>query len=348
MKLGKTGFAILFILAVTMPLVKAEMDASPVSLTLTAYQNDLVKIEEQFKADHMELRVAIDLHGDEFLGIHVKDDEGNPLDIQVMGQTALIDSIGVTTFRVTYFSNGLVKTSSNVASISVTSRTPTSIVLPLGADFFDMSDLPIRIDVLGGQTYLEFASGEIYVYYLVGLPKLNQESLASIKSAEAYMVVKSSQGYAMEGALGILEEATTLFESGEYLESKKCADDALKLAVNTVVYADSARDYIFEAEAAIGSITSTSTNLADMELAAENIAHAKAYFDSGSYREASALASKAILQIQSITELRIFIVNRQFIETGAVLSIITGVIFVSINKKLHMGLFSNAIKGAET
>jgi len=348
MKLGKTGFAIFFILAMSIPLVKADRSASPLSLTLTAYQDDFVKIEEEFEADPMELRVEVDLHGDEVTGIHVQDDEGNPLDIRVVDQTALIDSIGATAFQVTYFSKGLVMTSSNVASISVSSHTPTSIVLPIGADFFDMSDIPTRIDVFGGQTHLEFASGEIYVYYLIGLPKLNKESLASIESAESYIVAKSSEGYAVEGAQGILDEAMALYESGKYLDSKNCADDALTLAVKTIVCADSARDCIGEAEAALDSVRSTSNNVAEIESVTENIANAKEFFDAGAYREASVSASYAILQIQSISELRLFIVNRQFIGNIVVFSLITGLIFISINKKLRLSLFYNNIMGVET
>jgi len=346
-RLGKTGLTLLFILAMSLPLVQAETYAIPVSLTLTAYQDGLVKVEEEFEADPLELRTVINLHGGEFTGFQVKDEEGNPLDIHVVGQTAVIDSIGASVLQVTYFTSGLVELDSDVMSLSVSSPTPVMIILPAGADFFDMSDIPTRIGVTGDHSYLEFASGDIFVYYLMGLPKLNRESIVSIENAETFIAMKTSEGYAMNGARGILDESTALYASGEYLTSKNCADDALELAVNTVAFADSASKCIVEAEAALNSVISTSNNLEDIEHAAERISLAKDYFDSGYYREASVSASNALLLTQSINEVRIFIVNRQFVENTLRISITSLIIFIVINKKSRLSQFSNAILEVE-
>ena len=326
MRLGRTRITLLFILALSMPMVQAETDAIPLSLTLTAYQDGLVKVETEFEADPLELRVAINLHGDQITGLHVKDEEGNPLDIHVVGQTAVIDSIGASMLQVTYFSNSLIELDSDVMSLSVSSPTPVMIILPAGADFFDMSDIPTMIGVSGDNSYLEFAPGDIFVYYLIGLPKLNRESVVSIEKAETFIAIKSSEGYALEGARGILDESISYYSSGEYLASKKYADDAIELAVTTVAFADSASSYIVEAEAALDSVMYTTNNLEEMEQAAEKISLSKSYYDSGYYREASSSASNALLLTQSIREVKIFIVNHQFVENALGISIITLII----------------------
>jgi len=348
MRLSRTGLTILFILAVGMPLARAETNAIPLSLTLTAYQDGLVMVEEELEADPLELRTVIILHGNEFTGFRVMDEAGNPLDIHVNGQTAVIDSIGASMLQVTYFSKGLIVMDSDVTSLSVSSPIPVMIILPAGADFFDMSDIPMRIGVTGDHSYLEFASGDVFVYYLMGLPKLNRESVVSIENAETYITIKSSEGYTMNGARKILEESIALYSAGEYLASKNSADDALELAVKTVAFADSASVYIVEAEAALDSVIHTSNNLEEIVQATERISLAKDYFDSGYYREASAWASNALLLAQSINEVQVFIVNRQFVGKCLGISMVSLILFMVINKKLRLSQFLNTYLGVET
>jgi hypothetical protein len=266
------------------------VNATPNSddLVLTLYGNGLVKVDYRVEANGMDIQIEVNLFGSDIQNLVVRDEAGDPLDYQLTNSIVIVDSIGATEIYFTYYTESLVKSEAGLTYVTVDSPSPVGILLPEGADFFDMSHLPTEISEFNGVSYLQFEPGDIFVYYLIGLPKLQQESLNSLEKAESYILSRQSEGYHLDGATDLLTQATLKYNQREFYQSKTLADDALKVAVITV---DSAQD-------ALKSINSVKTSLNTVQdgdsesisQASEQLSVAQGHYDQGDYVRASLTA----------------------------------------------------------
>lgn len=274
------------ILAVTMHLNPVNGAPQDDSISLTIYGNGLTKVNYVMDSDPMDVQVFTELVGDNIQNLIVRDENGEPLDYQLTYSTVIVDSIGATQLSFTYYTESLVKTEAGLTFVSLDSPTPVSIRLPEGSDFFDMSHIPIQISVLDGVPYLVFEPGDIYVYYLIGLPELNQESLASLSKAEAYITTKQSEGYHLDGAIELVEQARTVFTDREYYTSKALADDALKVAVKTIESAEQVSQRMKTVKIILSSKKNTPLSESYTQ-GSEVLDLAQAQYDRGEYVKAS-------------------------------------------------------------
>lgn len=280
---------LVLLLVSSMPLSLVNGESQDEALALTVYGNGLVHVNYILESDQMEVQVTAQLFGSDIQNLVIRDENGDPLDFQLSDSVVAVDSIGASELHFSYYTESLVKIESGLTFVSINSPVPVSILLPSEADFFDMSHIPTQIIEVGGEKSLSFESGDIFVYYLIGLPKLHQESSVSIENAATYIKVKQSQGYSLNGAADLLDEASSEFTQREYYTSKTLADDALKVAVITVESADQA---LYSINAVKASITDAQ-DIAPSETlsqASEQLTLAQNQYDQGDYVTASLTA----------------------------------------------------------
>ena len=286
--MGRKGIVLTLVLILvnSMHLIPISATVQEDNLVLTIYGNGLVKVNYAMVANPMDVQVTVNLFGDHIQNLVVRDENGDPLDHHLTGSQILVDSIGATELHFTYYTESLVKTESGLTYVKVNTPETVGIMLPDGANFFDMSHIPIQISEFNGASYLRFDPGEIYVYYLIGLPKLQQESAASINKAENYLLSKQMEGYYLEGAKDLLSQATAEYSKREYYRSKTLADDALKIAVLTVESADDALSSINSMKLLLNTEENEASTDQITE-AFELLSFAQEQFDRGAYVDAS-------------------------------------------------------------
>jgi hypothetical protein len=264
-------------------------DYSPVSLTLTTFSDGTTKVEYLVESDPNRLRVDVELFGSPFVNLVIFDEEGNPLGSSTDSEIVTVDSIGASELQFRYLTSNLTFCTGAIWSFNITSPVETTIILPKGAAFFDMSSIPINLGIVGEKQYIQFNPGEISVYYILGLPRLDEEAENSLMKAESFISQKEAEGYVLTGARELLNLAQDLYDAGQFLEAKNNADDVLGIAVSILENADVASKEIEKAQKAIeeaeevGRTEGLSKSKLDLDTSIE-------YFIDGKYQQAKIAA----------------------------------------------------------
>lgn len=280
---------------------------TPVELSLTTFSDGTTKVEYQVECDPEKLRVDVGLFGPPFINLVIYDEEGYPLGSSTDGQYVTVDSLGASELSFTYLTYNLTFFDGAIWSVNVTSPVETFIVLPKGAAFFDMTTIPLNIGTIGEKQYFQFEQGEIAVYYILGLPRLDEEAENSIMKAESYISAKEADGYVLTGARELLSQAQDLFDEGHYLEAKNNADDVLGIAVSIQENADTALAEIEKAEKAISEAEAEGRTggLSESRL---NLNNSRDYYGDGKYQQSKIAAQHAYeiaISAKEINELSI-------------------------------------------
>lgn len=291
MRQRKIILVILLLIFATIPLAKAQ-DVTPISLTLTIYGNGITQVDYHLESDPTKVRVQNELFGETLNNVVARDDDGNPLQVTIVNSTVKVDSIGASELHFTYQTEDLTTVDDAVWVVNITSPVNVTIILPENANFLDMSDIPIEIGAMGDSDYFVFASGNSFVYYMLGLPSMINEANLSYAKAAVYIAEKELDGYILTGAVELLNASEEYMESGNYLDAKNAADDALIIANDLVGYADDALFAIESAQSSINEAIQQERTIG-LEEAQSTLEDAQTEYAGGLYRNAEVTALQA-------------------------------------------------------
>ena len=283
---------VMILLAVTQPLVQAQTDTTPISLTLTIYSNGITQVDYHVRSDPTKVRVQTPLFGDNLENLVVRDEDGNPLQASLINSTAKVDSIGALELHFSYQTEDFTSVDDSIWVVNITSPVNVTIILPENADFLDMNDIPIDIGNIGDSAYLVFPPGASFVYYMLGLPSLVNEADLSYAKAATYIAEKQQEGYILTSAVELLNDSQNYYDLGNYLDAKEAADDALLIAEDLVGFADDAMFAIETAEASISEALQQERTIG-LEEAQSKLEVAQNQYNEGLYPNAEITALQA-------------------------------------------------------
>jgi len=269
--------------------VSAQNEVTPLSLDLTVYSDGNVKIVYYVESDPTKVRADVDLFGSVYSTVVVRDEEGNPLASTQRPSGITVDSLGATELTVTYYTASLTTKEGLLWILNVTTPVSSTITLPVGAAIFDLSHVPVDLGTVGGLQYVKMPAGDLSIYYIVGLPNVQQEAQTAIQDAKTYIEDKEATGIVLEGARDQLEAAQSLYQQQIYVDAKEAAVDAKQLAISTVSAADSASTKISLAADAVQRAQSEGRTSGLSEAEAE-LQSARQLYQVGSYPEAEMTA----------------------------------------------------------
>jgi len=283
---------VLMLLTIAQPLVQAQTYTTPKSLTLTLYSNGVTQVDYHLESDSSKVRVQTPLFGENLENLVVRDEDGNLLQVAIINSTAKVDSFWATELHFSYQTEDFISVDDAIWVVNITSPVNVTIILPENADFLDMSDIPVEVGEIGGSAYLVFSPGNSFVYYLLGLPSLVSEADLSYAKAATYLAEKQQEGYILSAAVELLNASQIYYESGNYLEAKETADDALLIAGDLVGYADSAMFAIGSAEASINEAIQQKRTIG-LEEAQITLEEAQNQYEEGLYPNSEISALRA-------------------------------------------------------
>ena len=285
----------LILAASMLPLAQAQIDVTPQSLTLTIYTNGVTQVDYLVKCDPTKVRVYADLIGENINNLVVRNEDGNPLGVTFTNQTARVDSIGALELYFSYQTEDLTNVESSVWVVNVTTPINVTLILPEAASIFDMKNIPIDAGMMGALPYYVFPGGNNFVYYILGMPAIEEEANASYVQAQTYINQKTGEGYILTAAEELLQESSTYFAVDNYLDAKQSADDALLVAADLVEYANDALSALDSAEASINSAIQQERTIG-LDEAQSMFDLAQTQYSEGLYRNAELNANQAAEQ----------------------------------------------------
>ena len=287
-----TILLILIITLSTISPINAQNDINPISLELKIYTDGSVLIDYLIESDPSKVRIDIDLFGEKFNNIIIRDEEKNPLGF-VETQTGItVDSIGASELRIIYSSHEFTSKDGPIWDLNISSPIATKITLPVGAVIFDLSDIPVDIGIIDGTQFVVLPPGEIFLSFILAISNQSGEAQAAIDETYLYIESLKNQGYLLTEAQSELTQAQEFFDSNQFKDAKEMAIQAKESADETVNIANSAAAEIDFTHLAIDQAkTSGRTN--GIEQAEKIQSNAATYYTQGQYIEAETMAKQA-------------------------------------------------------
>lgn len=265
---------------------------TPTSLKLTIFTDGSVLVEYRVNSDPSQVKVEIPLFCTNCNNLIIRDEENNPLDYSENPLGVTVDSIGASEITLIYYSHDFTNKNGPLWDLNISSPIETDIYLPKGSAIFDLSDLPLDMDIINDSQYLLLPPGEIYVSYLLSIPDLSTEAQTVIETTDNYLSSFEDQGYILPEARNGYEEAQTLFQNSQYAEAKENALRAQETADETILDAETALHEISLAQFTVNQAIAKG-NTVGISFAQDALTTANNYYTQGMYREAEESAKQA-------------------------------------------------------
>ncbi|ALM74820.1 helix-turn-helix transcriptional regulator [Thermococcus barophilus] len=191
------------------PLVSAEFTVS--ELELTIYRDGYVEVSYQIIPSDYAVQISAPLLGENYENLIVEDENGNPLNFEISGNSVVIYVDDAQLIKLSYYTPDLTSKHGLVWTLNVSSPYPFKVVLPQNAIVVDLSDIPLSIsaNVISmppGNQSISYTLGygvekasQNWVYYLItsvliisavfiGIKLISKRSSKSIKiDREAFL-----------------------------------------------------------------------------------------------------------------------------------------------------------------
>lgn len=288
----KLAIAFILLLSLAASPAAAEPEYTPQSLDMTVYGDGSVKVAYGVEVDPTKVRVDVELFGEGFINLIVRDEDGNPLAWDADGSLVTVDSIGAVELSFTYLTSSFTFKEGVLWSVNVTVPVSTSFRLPKGAAIFYISDIPEQVGTKDGAQFVVMPLGNVSLSYIIGMESAEEAAQEAITEADAYISAKIGEGLLLDDAVLKLKEAQQRYTDGEYATAEVKAMDALAAAEATVTQAENAYTKLQAASRAIDDAKAEGRveGIQDVE---DKQATAQGYYNEGMYTEAESLAEQA-------------------------------------------------------
>jgi uncharacterized membrane protein len=282
---------------VSAPPVHARESSTPTDLSVRLYVDGFVDVYYELETDPILARVNITLLGMTYENLLVKDQDGFLLDHRIYGGIVAVDVLGAQSVEIDYSTSDLTNKVGSMWSLGLVAPIEVNIWLPREATIISLNPVPMSIRTLEDRTSLTMPAGEITISYVIGVVGTKAHALALRKEAEEAVEGFRAEGFEVEDALTLLQQAKQAYDDGQYIQAEQYARQ-----VNTWIdeTRTTALEAISEMEAAADDIESAEldrrTSLLDQ--AKDELEKAHRTYDSGDYVGAKSLAQRASVTAQ--------------------------------------------------
>lgn len=157
--------ASLILVSVIMPLQSSF--SSTRSLDLIIYPDGSSHVKSTFDIDPLDPVYEIDLFGPNVDNMVAVDENGFLLSSEISGDTATVETFGLSSFTVEYDIHDLISKEGRIWTFMIDAPSQYSLLMPRNSVIVGMSDLPVRMDTVDEQTQLVLPSGVTEINYVL-------------------------------------------------------------------------------------------------------------------------------------------------------------------------------------
>jgi len=292
--LMRTGLGLLLLLLLlTSPVpISLSLDYTPTSLAVTLYIDGVVGIEYKGDVNPTAVRVTIPLLSSRFPDLLVVNQNGLPLVTSQSGSSVTVDTLGASKLTITYSTQELTSKVGTLWTLNVTSPTNLVVMLPSGATIIDMSQIPLDVSTVSGRTQVTMPPGADSISYVVSAVGTKEHAQSIILDAEATITATKAKGVVTTAADGLLTQAKTSLNSGDYLKAEQLATQAKSSALEADLLAQAANTAIQRAASAIQTAKNEGRT-SNSATADALLRDAQTYYSAGDYTKAKTSADQA-------------------------------------------------------
>ena len=139
--------------------------SSPRDLDLIIYPDGSTHVSTEIDVDPFLTDYEVNLFGNTIDNLVVIGDSGFLLDVDVIGDTALIQTFGSSVITIEYDIHDLVSKQGRLWTFSLDSNSDFTLLLPKNSAIVGMTNLPINMELINEQNQLTLSSGSTEIDY---------------------------------------------------------------------------------------------------------------------------------------------------------------------------------------
>ena len=139
--------------------------SSPRDLDLIIYPDGSTHVSTEIDVDPFLTDYEVNLFGNTIDNLVVIGDDGFLLDVDVIGDTALIQTFGSSVITIEYDIHDLVSKQGRLWTFSLDSNSDFTLLLPKNSAIVGMTNLPINMELINEQNQLTLSSGSTEIDY---------------------------------------------------------------------------------------------------------------------------------------------------------------------------------------
>jgi len=139
--------------------------SSPRDLDLIIYPDGSTHISTEINVDPFLTDYEVDLFGSTIDNLVVLGDDGFLLDVDVIDDTALIQTFGSSLITIEYDIHDLVSKQGRLWTFSLDSSSDFTLLLPKNSAIVGMTNLPLNMEIINEQNQLTLSSGSTEIDY---------------------------------------------------------------------------------------------------------------------------------------------------------------------------------------
>ena len=139
--------------------------SSPRDLDLIIYPDGSTHISTEIDVDPFLTDYEVDLFGSTIDNLVVLGDDGFLLDVDVMDDTALIQTFGSSVITIEYDIHDLVSKQGRLWTFSLDSPSDFTLLFPKNSAIVGMTNLPLNMEIINEQNQLTLSSGSTEIDY---------------------------------------------------------------------------------------------------------------------------------------------------------------------------------------
>lgn len=160
------GALLLMLAAQLSPLALANNPVTSEALTLTVYLDGFVLVNHELTVNQTFPSINATLLGEVHEETLVVDEQGLPLDFTLTENEAVVQSLGASQIKISYFTPDLTTKTGKYWTLNAEVATNTTVILPEGASIISLNNVPEFIESSNGQVSLVMPSGTIEISYI--------------------------------------------------------------------------------------------------------------------------------------------------------------------------------------
>ena len=160
--------ASMIIVAAIMPVQSSF--SSPRTLDLIIYPDGSTHISTEIDVDPLTTDYELGLFGSTIDNLVAVGENDFLLDVDVLGDSALIETFGSSVISVEYDIHDLVSKQGKVWTFSLDAPSDFTLLLPKNSAIVGMTSLPINMEIINDKNQLTLPSGDVEINYLFSTP----------------------------------------------------------------------------------------------------------------------------------------------------------------------------------
>jgi len=269
------------LLLVGVPCASA-LDYTPKAMEVEVFSDGVTEIGFSVELDSSLVQVEVQLSGQPYEYMLVKNQDGLPLDSTVTEEGVMVDSIGSTRVDVFYMTSALTMKIGSVWALNMSTPVSTWVYLPEGAAIISLNEIPLEISTSQGQPKVLMPPGLISVSYLTSTIDSVSKAQEALEAAENAIASVEDSGVNVAEARTLMDQAWSLFGSARFSDAMAKAAEAAEAAEEAGLRANEASQAIESASSAVSQADSEGRT-DGLELAETYVSQANDFYDSGEY-----------------------------------------------------------------